>query len=162
MDTYAVWAVVLLGIALILVIVELFIPSGGLIALCAAASTVGGVVMLFQVNRTLGLVGAIVAVLGVPFIIALSLRVWPHTPIAKMLTIETPTRDPDAPPMPNEDGPKVGAHGKALTDLRPVGTCLIDGKRLECLAEAGVIRAGSAVKVILSDGLQVKVRAEQA
>jgi membrane-bound ClpP family serine protease len=159
MDQYAVWAVILLGIALILVIVELFIPSGGLIAMCAAVATVGGVVMLFKVNQTLGMIGAIVALLGLPFLVAFGLRLWPHTPVAKWLTIETPTRDPDMPPAESDAGPKVGSEGKAVTDLRPVGTCIIAGKRHECLAETGVIRAGTPVRVVMNDGLQVKVRA---
>jgi membrane-bound serine protease (ClpP class) len=52
----------------------------------------------------------------------------------------------------------VGTTGKSLTELRPVGTCLLDGKRQECLSESGVIEPGVQVKVVSSDGMQVKVR----
>jgi membrane-bound ClpP family serine protease len=162
---YAIWAAIFLGVALILFFVELFIPSGGLIGLGAAASLVTGIVLLFQVNTTLGLASALVAMVAVPFLFAIAIKIWPNTPIARMLQLKNP------PPLNELDGglagpsgaagPRLGDKGSALTDLRPVGTCLIGGQRTECLAETGVIRAGTPVVVVAVDGMQTKVRAEE-
>jgi membrane-bound ClpP family serine protease len=57
--------------------------------------------------------------------------------------------------------PAVGARGKALTDMRPVGSCLLGNQRVECLAEGGVIPAGTPVKVIAVEGMEVRVRPEE-
>lgn len=158
------WAILLLAIAVVLFFAEMFIPSGGLIGLFAAAAAVAGVVLLFKVDTTIGLIGALVCVAGLPFLFMVALKIWPNTPIARMLTLrnppradgaeagDTPVRDPHAP------DPLIGVQGKALTDLRPVGACLIDGRRTECLAETGVIRAGTAVRVVAVDGTQIKVK----
>jgi membrane-bound ClpP family serine protease len=119
-------------------------------------------VLLFKVDTTVGLVGAIVCLLAVPFLMAVAVNLWPNTPIARLLTLKhrqkAQTNTDET--APAADQKLVGKTGKALTDLRPVGTCLIDGQRTECLAESGIIRAGAAVRVVLVDGLQIKVREE--
>ena len=50
------WGIVLLGVALALFFVEVFIPSGGLIGIVAGVAAVFGIVLLFRVDTTLGLV----------------------------------------------------------------------------------------------------------
>ncbi len=165
--TTLVWAVVLIGAALALVIIEAFVPSGGVIGLLAATSLIAGVIMLFRVNTVLGLVGATVALIAIPFVVVFLLNLWPNTPIGRMLTL----RDDDDKSKQEEDesesepkvenaGPRVDQSGKAVTDLRPVGTCLIDGRREECLAERGMIEAGTPIRVVSVDGKQIKVRPE--
>ncbi len=158
--SYAIWALLFLGIAIVLFLLEVIVPSGGVIGLLSALCTVVGVVMLFQVDTILGLIGAIVALAVIPFLFLLALKMWPHTPIGQMLTLKHPppvddqTNDRDA-PQPVE---LVGAQGKALTDLHPIGTCMINGHRTECLATTGLIRSGSPVRVVSVTGLEIKVR----
>lgn len=162
---YVVWAVTCLVIAVVLFFLELFVPSGGLIGLAAGASLVTGIVLLFRFNTKVGLVSAIVALGSLPFVFMLALKVWPHTPIARMLLLKNrPAGGSEATGGSGGAEPalRVGLRGKALTDLRPVGTCLIEGRRLECLAESGMIRAGSPVCVVSVDGMHIKVRREEA
>ncbi|MCE9590501.1 MAG: hypothetical protein K8S99_08260 [Planctomycetes bacterium] len=159
-DTYVIWAVIFLAAALVLFIIELVLPSAGIIAILAAVSLVAGIVMLFKLDTTIGLIGATVTVIGAPFLFALALKLWPNTPIARlvMLRHEQARLTGDQRETAADDGPQVGARGTAVTDLRPVGTCLIDGQRIECLAEGGVIRAQTPVRVVACDGMQIKVR----
>ena len=151
------FAVILIAIALILFFAEVFIPSGGLLGVLAAAALVAGIVVLFSLSTTAGMIGLIVSLAALPFLIAFALKIMPNTFIGRMLTLKNP------PPRDTEDGGSashatVGATGQAITDLRPVGTCLIDGKRTDCLADGGVIEAGQSVRVVVVDGMQVKVR----
>lgn len=164
-DQTVVWAIVCFAVAIVLILIEFFIPSGGLIGLGAAVAAVAGIVLLFQVNTWLGLIGAIVCVAALPFIIAAGLKIFPNTPVYRWLVLaNAPARAADARSIErgcadgSADRALVGQEGEALTDLRPVGTCLIAGRRRECLAEGGVIPAGSRVRVTLADGMQVKVR----
>lgn len=163
-NDYVIWAIVFLAVAAALFVIEVFVPSGGLLGFFAATSLVAGLVLLFKVDTTLGLLGALVTVISVPFFLAMAIRIWPNTPIARLLTLK------------NEPRPGLGEHGvagvstdgatnalqgqrgKSLTDLRPVGTCLINGQRVECLAETGMIRSGKTVEVIWVDGMTVKVK----
>jgi membrane-bound serine protease (ClpP class) len=152
-------AVILLAVALMLFFVELFIPSGGLIAVLGGICVVSGIFMLFRADTTLGLIGIICTMIAVPCVLAVGMKIWPHTPIGRMLILKDPEPSTAGNNKP-APGALVGATGQALTDLRPIGTCLIDGKRVDCMAEAGIIESGSRVRVTIDDGMQVKVRAD--
>ena len=49
--------------------------------------------------------------------------------------------------------------GEALTTLRPSGTAIINGKRIDVVTEGGFIQPGQAIKVVAVEGLRVVVRA---
>ncbi|MGB5314315.1 MAG: NfeD family protein, partial [Polyangiales bacterium] len=55
----------------------------------------------------------------------------------------------------------VGQVGKALTDLRPAGKIVIDGKRYEAASEREFVPRGSRVRVVGKDGPELIVRAEE-
>jgi len=158
------WAVILLAVALVLLIVEVFVPSGGIVGLFAAVALVAGIVMMFRVNTTLGLISAIFVLIALPFVLGFVLKLWPHTPIGRRLVLANPVRplnkleDQSSSMAASDPQALVGQRGKAITDLHPVGTCLIQDQRRECLADGQIIRAGSTVQVISADGMQIKVR----
>ena len=161
-DPYVIWAMILFGVALVLFVIELFVPSGGVLGVCSAAAAVAAVVLLFKVNTTLGVIGTLVTLAAIPLGIGYGLKILPYTPFWRWLTLKEVTRaaggvGSDA----NAPANLLGAQGKAITDLHPVGTCLINGKRTECLAVGAMIEAGTAVRVVSADGMQVKVRAEE-
>ncbi len=160
-DPQALWAIVLLAVALLLVFAEVLVPSGGVLGFLAAICLIGGVVLMFRVDTTLGLVSAIIAVIALPFVLGFAMKIWPNTPIGRRLILQSTQRDanPDSDAAPDTDD-LVGAAGISLTELRPVGTCLINGRRLDCLADAGVIEPDQPVRVISVDGMQIKVRVD--
>ncbi|MES2571576.1 MAG: NfeD family protein [Verrucomicrobiota bacterium] len=53
-----------------------------------------------------------------------------------------------------------GCAGKALTALRPSGTALIEGQRIDVIAQSEMIEAGAALRVIRVEGSKVVVRRE--
>jgi membrane-bound serine protease (ClpP class) len=48
--------------------------------------------------------------------------------------------------------------GTALTPLRPAGTAIIDGKRVDVVTEGQMIERGTPVRVVAVEGLRVVVR----
>ena len=180
--TWAVWGLVMLGVAVALLAVELFVPSGGLVGIAAVCAMVVGIVMLFWSSTILGLLGMLGAFASVPVLGVMALRVWPHTPVAQWMTLRETEAEPDATERgaatwsASEDGsvrPAVagsdlvaGLAGRASTDLRPVGEVRfeVEGGRVfeaECLAEAGMIEAGAPVRIVSVDGMSVRVREER-
>lgn len=177
--SYAIAAGLFLA-AVTLMLLEIFIPSGGILGGLALLSLISGVVMCFQINTTLGLVSAILALIGLPVVVGLGIKLAPETPVFRMLSLkakQTPVVGAMASAgidkLRGESGEVtdtaatassslVGKTGEALSSLRPVGTCLIDGKREECLASSGVIERGTPVEVISEDGMEIKVRAREA
>jgi membrane-bound serine protease (ClpP class) len=49
--------------------------------------------------------------------------------------------------------------GSALTPLRPSGTALINGRRVDVVTEGGMIERNTPVKVVAVEGMRVIVRA---
>jgi len=54
----------------------------------------------------------------------------------------------------------VGARGHALTDLHPSGAADIDGARVDVVAEAGFVAAGTPLVVVADEGYRRVVRAD--
>ena len=158
------YGMLLIACAVILGIVEIFVPSGALLAIGAAVSALAGVVLLFMVNTTFGLIGAVIVLAGAIVIFAFALRILPDTPIVKWLALGNETSEnpmpgeSDAKAQPNASGLVEGDEGVALSDLRPIGNCNINGKRVECLAGTRMIEKGQRVRIVSVDGMQIKVR----
>jgi membrane-bound ClpP family serine protease len=49
--------------------------------------------------------------------------------------------------------------GAALTPLRPSGTAIINGRRVDVVTEGGMIERNTPVKVVAIEGMRVVVRA---
>ncbi|HAI13249.1 MAG TPA: hypothetical protein DCM28_16190 [Phycisphaerales bacterium] len=171
-SSLATWSILCFIIALTLFAFEVFIPSGGLLGLLAVISAMGGIVLLFQIDTTLGLIGAIVCVAAVPVLVMTSLKFWPNTPIGRWLCFSEPnvsnggkpTQDdkPDAADVVDTQSQLVGKTGIAQTDLRPVGVCRIDDRKEPCMAVGGVIAAGTPIKVIAIEDNNIKVQSLDA
>ncbi len=55
----------------------------------------------------------------------------------------------------------IGAAGKAITTLRPVGVVEVDGERYDAIAEAEYIEAGTSVVLLRVQGFQVVVAIQE-
>lgn len=174
MDDRTLWAVLLIGLAIFLFLLELVIPSAGILGLIAALSLVGGIIMLFWINTTLGLIGSLICLIAAPFFIAAMMKLWPNTPIFRALVLggekdevgeeaDSPEAQAAAAVKANRkkvvvEGLNIGDEGQSETSLRPVGICRLNGKRVECIADGQLISPGQKVKVTHIDGMQIKVR----
>ncbi|MBZ0170816.1 MAG: hypothetical protein K8E66_00400, partial [Phycisphaerales bacterium] len=64
-DALLIWGLALIGIAAVLLLVEVFVPSGGLIAAIAGVSALSGVIMLWNFSTMWGIIGLLaVLILG--------------------------------------------------------------------------------------------------
>jgi membrane-bound ClpP family serine protease len=159
------WGLGLLAVALLLVVVEVFVPSGGLIAVVSVGAAAVGIYCLFRADpsRVWGFIGiAIVVVLG-PAVMAFAFKVWPSTPLGRRMLGEPPPEQVEAARLEEQKqrdrmAALVGAEGRVITALRPVGLIEIDGQRVEALAQSSFIPAGSRVRVSAVEGSQIKVR----
>jgi membrane-bound serine protease (ClpP class) len=163
---YLTWGLALLGVSLLLMAVEVFVPSAGIIALFAAGAAVGGLVLLFLYDPTWGIIATLGMLLITPVAIWLAVKAFPHTPIGKRLILGSGQDDTSkfeaAQAARDEQIALIGLEGEALTDLRPVGSARIDGKRVDVLAEGPMIEAGSRVRIVSAEGTQIKVRRIEA
>ena len=155
------WGLGLFLAAAAVVVLELFIPSAGLLAALSTSLAIAGVVSFWRHSPVWGLSSlAALLVLG-PMLMAFMLKVYPDTFVGRRMILGNDPDPEDGPPPPDETeklSALVGAEGTAATDLHPVGVIRVDGQRLEALAELGAIDAGAKVRIVAVEGTRIKVR----
>ena len=169
--TYLLWGLLLALAAVGLFVLELFVPTGGVLGLLVAAAVIASVVCFFRYDRTMGFVAIGGYCLLGPIAIVYAIRWWTNSWIGRRMILGG--NDPSL-NMPEEEAAHlseearaarlaaldglVGAQGRAETTLRPVGFVSIQGRRIDAMAESGYIEAGRLVEVIEICDNQVKVR----
>lgn len=145
---------VLLGAgAFVLFLLELVIPSGGLLAILCILCAIGSVVVGFFHGPMTGMILLAAYSIAAPFLIVLGLRVATRSRIGRRMVLRA--SDP-ARTVPSDTGevdgseapPAMGATGEALTPLRPSGFVRIESRRLDATAEGDFIDAGVAIEVV--------------
>ena len=151
--------IALLSLGLVLLIAEVFIPSGGLIGILAVGLLIVSAWQAFRISEARGLQFLLALLVLIPLTLMLALYLWPRTPVARSAFLKAPTSDDVAPERlgaPLE--PLVGQYGRALTPLRPSGMVDFDGRRLDGMSEQGLIAAGSLVRAVGIRGSRLVVR----
>ncbi len=161
MDPMLAWGLGLFGLSFLLVLLELVIPSAGIIGGVALVVAIAGDVCLFIGGGPgWGILGIVLIVVSIPGAIWLGTTMLTSTVFGREIMFGAGGEDVAAavPSAATELARLDGKTGEALTDLRPVGVARIDGERFDVLAENDMIEAGTAVRVVGISGLQVKVR----
>lgn len=146
--------VTLLAVGVILIGLETVLP--GLIAgIMGCLALVAGIVISYSQfglrTGNLVLAGVLVAAVAGWMVY---LKYFPNSPLAQRLISHKTVGDVGA-----EQPQLLHQTGTALTPLRPSGTAVIDGRRVDVVSEGGLIERGAPVKVIAVEGLRVVVRA---
>ncbi len=159
MDWWIVFAIFLYFVSAVLIVAEVFIPSGGLISICALACLIGGLMIFFHSSTAAGWVGIVIAIVMIPSVLIVAYRIFPKTRFGKSVILTPSEREQgDAVPDTAELKDLLGKEGVVVSPLRPVGMCDFSGDRVECVAESGYVDKDNKVKVIHVEGTQLTVR----
>lgn len=159
---------ILLALGIVLGVLELFLPTGGLLAIATATCFIGSIAAFFAASTTWGFAALALYAAGTPVALVLGLQVWKRSPIARSMVLGTSEEegaedDGTAASAAGADARAMqallGAHGVAVTPMRPVGFVRIGALRVEASAEMGMIESGTAVEVIEAGPARIVVRA---
>ncbi len=167
METMLFAGIGLIFFGLLLIFVEAFVPSGGVIGIAAGVCAVAGVVVLFRYDATWGVIGTLTVMILGPMAFIGALQMLPNTKIGQQMM------GPGVEEIAMEKAESDRAYrearlalldqeGVAQTSLHPVGIVEIDGTRHDAIALGGVIDQGVRVRVVKVDGMQIAVRAVEA
>ena len=151
---------ILLGVATFgIFVIELLLPTGGLLAILCIASAIASIVLGFMHTPTTGMVLLALYSVAAPFMLMIGLRVAAKSPLGRRLVLsaEIPART-GAEPASGQSLPAVGESGAAITPLRPAGYARINGRRMDATAEGDLIDAGTPIEVVSVRDGQVRVR----
>jgi len=148
--------IVMFVAGIILMLIELFVPSFGILGILGILSLFSGVVL--SADKTgQALLSLGIAILLAIIVIAIVARIFKHRGIWNRFILKEKL-DKESGFVSNMERPDLlGAVGKAATVLRPAGTALINGSKVDVVTNGEYIPAGTPIKVIHVEGLRVVV-----
>lgn len=146
--------ITLLAAGAILLLLETVLP-GMVAGILGGLCLVAGVVLAFvNLGATAGLWVFAGTVVGIIIGFAIWASVFPRTRVGRAFISERTIGG-----VHTGDATLLNQTGSAVTVLRPCGTALIGGRRVDVVTEGGLIEKGSPLKVVAIEGLRVVVRA---
>jgi membrane-bound ClpP family serine protease len=156
-----VWSLLLVVVGLALVLLEVFVPSGGVLGLLAVLALGAGIVTAFVEQGAMVGMGVLAGTLAaVPAVLVLAFRWFPSTPLGRRVLPPPPSTDDVLPDVSLRQRLRglVGRRGRAASELLPWGTVEIDGEAFEAMSEGGPIAAGEPVEVVAAQSRALIVR----
>jgi membrane-bound serine protease (ClpP class) len=152
-------AIFLFIVCAVVLVLEVFVPSFGLLTVMALGALAGGIMICFEFGPITGWIGSGVAAVVIPIVWYACYRLIPRTGLGKVLILQKVER-PRGDAISDNVRLQGMLHraGRVITPLRPVGMCDFDGKRLECVSETGYVERDKQVEVIRVEGTQLTVR----
>ena len=153
-------AYILIAFGIVLLVAEMFVFTGGIIAGAGACLALVGVALLFAYGPTQTALASLLGLcLGGPALAGLMFYLWPYSRMSRKL-IKAAEEDVTVASMAGNsalEGLK-GRTGKAVSPLRPSGIAEFDGRRIDVITEGMMVEAGRWVKCIEVRAGKVLVR----
>jgi membrane-bound serine protease (ClpP class) len=144
----------LLIVGVILLLLETVLP-GMIAGIAGLACLVAGVAVAYARFGTSGgnmvLIGTVIALAAGIFV---WMRFFPGSRLGKIIISESTVGNIDT-----EQPQLLHQTGTAFTNLRPSGTAVIEGRRVDVVTEGSMIAKGTPVRVVALEGMRVVVRA---
>ncbi len=138
--------ILLYVIGLLLLVLEVFIPSHGLLTVGALVCLGFAVAGTFARDTTAGIIGVAACAITIPTVFFLGIKYIRYLPMGHRLAPPNPAAGQTGPAFdPTDYQAYMGKVGRAVTALRPAGICEFAGRRVQCVAEAGIIDPGTHV-----------------
>jgi membrane-bound ClpP family serine protease len=159
MDHPSLWTFLFLGLAFVVAVAEVFLPSAGIFAVLAIALLITSIVFAFQVGLVFGSLYTLFVCLLVPVFLWAALRTWPKTWIGQQILL-TPEEDPALVPDEERQTLKqlVGKHGMAKSKMLLGGLIEIEDSRYNAVSDAEPIESGEPICVVRIEGTTIIVR----
>lgn len=150
-------SIILFIIGIVLIFAEFFLPGG-----------IAGIIGLALIIGSILLAGGNVVNMGISIFIALIVAILGMVIIVKFFgkkinmfnkMILTDATDTEHGYVSNVNRVELlGKLGKSMTPLRPSGTIMLEGERIDAVTEGGYVDSGKVVKVIKVEGSRIVVR----
>ena len=150
------WILVLYVAGMTLILAEFIVP-GLICGIVGSLLLVGSGVLAYNNYPDSLLIILLAEFVGAFISVAMGMFVLARTRAGKNLVLTTSQQAHAGWVASDTDVSLAGAEGEVLTALRPAGTVLIHGKRVDAVSEGVFIDAGIKVRVIAAHGSRVVV-----
>lgn len=151
--------IVLQLIGILVVIAEIIIPSGGILAILAVAVFGYSLYVVFsQVSASAGMIFVLADLVMIPVLVYFGIKMLARSPV----TLRTRLARKDG--VTSQDvrlDRYVGMEGRAVTDLRPSGMAIIDQHRVDVVTRGEYLEKQTEIVVTAVRGNQIIVKEKE-
>lgn len=148
-------ALILQLVGVLVIIAEVFLPSGGVLAIIAVAVIGYSLYLVFEISLTLGWALVVLDLISIPVLVIFGLKMVAKSPARLSRTLSSEegvtSQKPELDNFLNQTG-------TAVTDLRPSGTAVVNGNRVDVVTQGEYINKDTLVEVVAITGNQIIVR----
>lgn len=156
MNDHLLFPIILQLVGVGVIIAEIIIPSGGILAIAALGVFGYSLFIVFkEISVTMGFFVVAADIILIPVLVIVGLKLLARSPVTLRKTL---SRKEGVSSQSSELESYVGTQGNAVTDLRPAGIVLINGKRVDAVTRGEYLEKETAIIVTSVTGNQIIVR----
>jgi membrane-bound serine protease (ClpP class) len=148
--------IILQLVGVVVVIAEIILPSGGILSIVALGVFGYSLFVVFsEISKAVGFAFVAADLVLIPVLVILGLKLLARSPVTLRKTL---SRERGVSSQPSDLDSYINMQGTAVTDLRPAGKAIINGKRVDVVTRGDYLEKGAAIIVNAVTGNQIIVR----
>ena len=148
--------IILQLVGVVVIIAEIILPSGGILSIVALAVFGYSLFIVFnEISMIVGFSFVAADLILIPVLVIVGLKLLARSPVTLRQTL---SRKEGVSSQSSELERYIGTRGNAVTDLRPAGIAVINGKRVDVVTRGEYLEKDSAIVVAAVTGNQIIVR----
>ena len=148
--------IILQLVGVVVIIAEIILPSGGILSIAALGVFGYSLFIVFnEISMTIGFSFVAADLILIPVLVIVGLKLLARSPVTLRKTL---SRKEGVSSQSSELGSYIDMQGTAVTDLRPAGKAVINGKRVDVVTRGEYLEKDSAIIVTAVTGNQIIVR----
>ncbi len=156
MNDSLLFPIILQLVGVVVIIAEIILPSGGILSIAALGVFGYSLFIVFnEISITIGFSFVAADLILIPVLVIVGLKLLARSPATLRKTL---SRKEGVSSQSSELESYVGRQGNAVTDLRPAGIAVINGKRVDVVTRGEYLEKDSAIIVTTVTGNQIIVR----
>lgn len=156
MNDSLVLLVILQLVGVVVIIAEIILPSGGILSIVALSVFAYSIFIAFSdISKTVGFAFVAGDLVLIPVLVIVGLKLLARSPVTLRKTL---SRKEGVSSQSPELARFIDMQGTAVTNLRPAGMAVIDGKRVDVVTRGEYIEKDVRIMVIAVTGNQIIVR----
>jgi membrane-bound serine protease (ClpP class) len=156
MNESLLFSIILQLAGVVVIIAEIILPSGGILSILAVGVFGYSLFIVFNdISKIAGLVFVAADIVLIPVLVIVGLKLLARSPAALRKTL---SQEEGISSQPSELANYIDMEGTAVTDLRPAGIAVINGKRVDVVTRGEYIEKDSVIHVTAVTGNQIIVR----
>ena len=156
MNDSLLFPIILQLVGVVVIIAEIILPSGGILSIVALGVFGYSLFIVFnEISMTIGFSFVAADLILIPVLVIVGLKLLARSPVTLRKTL---SRKEGVSSQSSELESYVGTQGNAVTDLRPAGIAVINGKRVDVVTRGEYFEKDAAIIVTAVTGNQIIVR----